>query len=54
MLKQAKIQVSLDQGGVVRTAVESNVKPGLKLQLAAELDHTSDAFKCGYGLQMGD
>ena len=54
MLKQAKIQTSIDKQLTVRTAVESNVRPGLKLLLSAELDHATDGFKCGYGLQFGD
>jgi hypothetical protein len=50
-LKQAKLQFSVDSNGTLRSATESNVGPGVKLQLSAEIQHATDQFKCGYGLQ---
>lgn len=53
-LKQAKLQFSLDNNVTLKSALESQVMPGVKLQLATELQHGTDQFKCGYGLSMGD
>jgi len=53
-LKQAKLQMSVDSNLVLKSALESQVQPGIKLQMAAELQHGSDQFKCGVGLAMGD
>ena len=54
MLKQAKLHMTVDRNLAVATVIESNVRPGLKLMFSATLDHASDGFNCGYGLQFGD
>jgi len=53
-LKQARLQFSVDSNFVLRSSLESQVNPGVKLQLSTELHHGTDEFHCGYGLQMGD
>jgi hypothetical protein len=53
-LKQAKLQMSLDSNFTLRSCLESQMMPGIKLQVAAELQHANDQFKCGYGISMGD
>jgi hypothetical protein len=54
MLRQAKLQMSFDSNMALKSSLETTAMPGVKIQLSAEINHGSDEFKCGYGLQLGD
>lgn len=49
-LKQSKLHFSVDSDMLIKSAVEATVTPGVQLQLCAEIQHSAEAYRFGYGL----
>ena len=49
-LKQSKVHFSVDSDLLIKSMVEATVAPGCALQLCAEIQHSSEAYRFGYGL----
>jgi mitochondrial import receptor subunit TOM40 len=52
-LKQSKIQTTIDGTGCMKTTLETKLGPGSTLVFSAEADHSKDAYRFGYGLNVG-
>lgn len=53
ILKQSKLNMSIDSNLTVKSTIETTVLPGFTLQLCAEEQHLKDAFRFGLGITMG-
>lgn len=53
ILKQSKINFSLDSNMFLKTMVETTLAPGTSLQFSAEVLHIKDHYRFGYGITMG-
>ncbi len=51
-LKQGKIHMGVDSNLLLKTALETNVAPGVNLQIAAETMQGKGHYKYGVGLVM--
>jgi len=50
ILKQSKLNFSLDSDLVVRSAIETGIAPTMTLQFAAEMHPLKEQYRFGYGL----
>jgi hypothetical protein len=53
MLKQGKVHFGVDSNMVVKSYVETAIAQGQQLQVAAEMQHSSDTYRFGIGLTLG-
>lgn len=53
MYKQGRIHMSLDSNLTVRSSLDTNVSPGMNLQLVTELSQLNQQAKFGTSLMMG-
>ena len=51
MLKQSKLQMTIDSNLSVKSSVETSIGPGVSLQLSADASQNSQ-YKFGYGVTM--
>lgn len=52
-LKQSKISTVIDGRGTIKTVVETKLNPAAALTFSADIDHSKEQFKFGYGLTVG-
>lgn len=52
MLKQSKLQMSIDSNLLIKSYLETNLGPGITMQFCAEMQQHKEHFKFGYGIQM--
>ena len=52
ILKQSKIQMSIDSNLLLKSYLEANLGPGISLQFCAEMQQHKEHFRFGYGLQL--
>jgi hypothetical protein len=52
-LKQSRFQTNVDQSGRIKSSLETIIAPILKLILTAEMSHSTDEYKFGFGLAYG-
>ena len=53
MYKQGRLQMSVDSNLTIKSAMDTNVSPGMNLQLVAELSQFNQQAKFGTFLMMG-
>lgn len=53
ILKQSKLNFSLDSDLMVKSALETSVMAGMTLQVTAEMQHASNHYRVGYGMMIG-
>ena len=53
MYKQGRLQMSVDSNLTIKSALDTNVSPGMNLQLVAELSQLNQQAKFGTFLMMG-
>lgn len=50
ILKQSKLQMSVDSNLQIKSLVDTNIGPGMQLQFAAEVNQPANSYRFGYGL----
>ena len=53
IMKQSKVHMGIDSKLIVRSAIETQLAPGVTLQFSAEALQMADHYRFGYGIQMG-
>jgi len=52
-LKQSKLNFSVDSNLYLKSMLEATISPGTSLQFSAEVLHSKDHYRFGYGITMG-
>ncbi len=52
-LKQSRIQMSVDSDLVIKSFLETQINPGLNMQLCSEMHHATESYKFGFGVNFG-
>jgi hypothetical protein len=53
LLKQSKLNFSVDSNFFIKSLLETTLSPGTSLQFSAEVMHAKDHYRFGYGITMG-
>lgn len=53
ILKQSKLQMSVDSNLHLKSSLETSVINGFQLQFCAEMSQFKDVYRFGYGILMG-
>lgn len=53
MYKQGRLHMSVDSNLTIKSALDTNISPGMNLQLVAELSQLNQQAKFGTFLMMG-
>ncbi len=53
ILKQSKLNFSVDSNLFLKSMLETTITPGTSLQFSAEILHAKDHYRFGYGITMG-
>lgn len=53
ILKQSKVNLSVDSNLFLKSMIETTLAPGTSLQFSAEMLHAKDHYRFGYGITMG-
>jgi hypothetical protein len=52
ILKQSKIQLSIDSNLQFKSTLETTLQPGFTLNFTAEIAQINNTYKFGYGISM--
>mmetsp|Transcript_35150 Transcript_35150/g.35792 ORF Transcript_35150/g.35792 Transcript_35150/m.35792 type:complete len:327 (+) Transcript_35150:115-1095(+) len=53
ILKQSKLNFSIDSDLLIKSGLETSIGPAMNLQVTAEMQHASNAYRFGYGIMIG-
>lgn len=52
ILKQSKLQMSIDSNMLLKSYLETQIGPGFTMQFCAEMLQHKEHYRFGYGIQM--
>lgn len=53
ILKQSKLNFSIDSNFLIKSLLETTLSPGTSLQFSAEVMQAKDHYRFGYGITLG-
>ena len=52
-LRNGRVAMALGGDGGVKSVLETTLQPGVKINFSAEINHFTDTYRFGYGINMG-
>lgn len=53
VLKQSSLNFGVDSNLLIKSMLNTEIQPGISLQMAGEVQHSAGHYRFGYGLNMG-